>query len=235
MLRRLLSSAQRRAQRFVQHRRLRDFYQPLIPEGALCFDIGANEGHWTRAFLMLGATVVAVEPNPEVARRFLDPLRITVERVAVGPKEGTAALHLAEEATTVAHIGTHWSQGRFSNLTWSREMSVPMTTLDVLVAKHGVPHMCKIDVEGYEPDVLAGLSHPLPLISFEVTAEFMNLARASCEHIRRLGEYEANIVIGDNTNFVLDTWRSLAEVESTVHRMAEADPLFVGDMFVRHL
>src|SRR5262245_33059086 len=45
------------------------FFASLLPLNALCFDVGANHGEHTAAFLSLGARrVVAVEPQPEVAK-----------------------------------------------------------------------------------------------------------------------------------------------------------------------
>ena len=48
--------------------RLRSFYRPWVPVGGLAFDIGAWDGHRVRAWRLLGARVVAVEPRSEFAR-----------------------------------------------------------------------------------------------------------------------------------------------------------------------
>src|SRR6266436_503898 len=46
-----------------QHLQERQFYGRFVKRGDLAFDIGANTGAKTAAFLSLGARVVAVEPN----------------------------------------------------------------------------------------------------------------------------------------------------------------------------
>ena len=57
-------------------------------------------------------------------------------------------------------------------------MDVAVTTLDALIARFGVPAFIKIDVEGAEPDVLAGLSHAVPVLSFEYLPRALALAVA---------------------------------------------------------
>jgi hypothetical protein len=46
-------------------------------------------------------------------------------------------------------------------------VSVPVTTLDRLIARHGPPEHLKIDVEGYELEAVRGLSAAVRVISFE--------------------------------------------------------------------
>jgi hypothetical protein len=64
-----------------------------------------------------------------------------------------------------------------------------MTTLDALIERHGMPSFVKIDVEGAEPDVLSGLSHPVATLSFEYLPRALELV-ADCTHrLAELGDY----------------------------------------------
>ena len=47
---------------------MRRLYAGLVPEGGLCFDIGAHVGNRLRCFRSMGARVVALEPQPDFAR-----------------------------------------------------------------------------------------------------------------------------------------------------------------------
>ena len=48
----------------------------------------------------------------------------------------------------------------FEHVRWDAAETVPVTTLDALIAEHGPPRFVKIDVEGHEAEVLRGLSRP---------------------------------------------------------------------------
>lgn len=226
----LVSPFLRRWRSMAAERRLRRVYKPFISNGDLCFDIGAHQGTWSKAWLKMGARVVAVEPQPALADGFLEPLGVVVERTAVGAVEGEADIALASEASTVATLAPHWQEGRFKDMEWDSSIIVPITTLDALIDKHGVPRVCKIDVEGYEREVLRGLTHPIPVISFEFTSEFVDHAVECLDLVARLGDYQARILVGEG-DFATE-WAPLASTSDALHRAAR-DPEAWGDVFVK--
>jgi len=70
----------------------------------------------------------------------------------------------------------------------SNEMCMVETiTLDELIAQHGVPDLIKIDVEGYESEVLRGLSRQVPKICFEWNEEMDSQLWESLEILKGLG------------------------------------------------
>lgn len=153
-----------------QHDREIVFYRELLNDDCLCFDIGANLGQKSEVFLACGARVIVVEPNalcqPTLRYLFGRNPRAQILSTAVGNASGFIDLHVhGTEAT--ASVRPEWDQKVFGILRPGSSMQVPISTLDSLIARFGRPNFIKIDVEGYELDVLKGLSRLVPLLSFE--------------------------------------------------------------------
>jgi FkbM family methyltransferase len=188
------------------------FYRALVQPAGLCFDIGANVGDRTDLFVSLGARVVAVEPQPgcaaELRRRFGG--RIHLVEAALGPEPGAAEL-LVASYHTLSSLSAEWveavrASGRFGEFAWDERELVTVTTLDDLIREFGVPDFCKIDVEGYELEVLHGLSQPVPALAFEFTFERIDSRLAAVEHLASLGMGRFNFSYGESLRFALDDW-----------------------------
>ena len=211
----------------------RAFYAPFTSNGDLVFDVGANLGSRAAVFLDLGARVVAVEPQPKLAARIRRRFgsRVCVEEVALGAEPGRAALRLAA-AHTIASLSDDWvaavrSSGRFAEYDWAGEVDVEVSTLDALIARHGEPVFVKVDVEGFEPQVLAGLSAAVRGLSFEFTPELATNAEACIARLAELGPYEFNFVRGLELELVWPDW---IDERGVIARLAGED---WGDVYAR--
>lgn len=83
---------------------------------------------------------------------------------------------------------------------------MPLTTLDALVARHGLPAFVKIDVEGLEDRVLAGLSAPVPAQSFEFTTIQPEVALTGLRRCATLGPYRFDATLGEGHTLVHGRW-----------------------------
>lgn len=212
-------------------------YRRFLQPGDLCFDVGANVGDRTALFLELGARVVAVEPQPicvsALHERFAD--RITVVPAALGSTPGAAELQVASYHT-LSSLSPTWvaqvrKSGRFSEFTWDERISVPITTLDALIERFaGVPKFCKIDVEGYELEVLQGLTKPLPALSFEFTFELLESRLACVDHLAELGMSRFNFSAGESMQLALTRWVDAPEIRSFL-KATPKSPAFFGDIY----
>lgn len=199
----------------ARRRRMTSLYARFVRPGDLVFDVGSHVGDRVDAFLRLGCRVIAVEPQPAVLAllRALYARRreVAIEPVALGDAEGELELHLNLPNPTVATGSTEFiasAEGApgWQGQRWSARTVVPLTTLDVLVARHGRPAFVKIDVEGLEDRVLAGLSAPVPALSFEFTTIQREVALAGLRRCAALGAYRFDATLGEDHALVHGRW-----------------------------
>ncbi len=214
-----------------RRRGLARLYAGLVREGDLVFDIGAHVGNRTRTLHSLGCTVVAVEPQPlliETLRRTLPKTRATLVEKAVGREPGRATLRISSRHPTVSTLSARWIEtvGKtegFGAVAWDREADVEVTTLDALIAEFGCPAFCKIDVEGLEAEILAGLSQPIGLVAFEALAEAADVTRACVDRLGRLGTYRFNFVAGEGAALVFPEWLDGPSILAATQERGQGD------------
>lgn len=140
----------------------------LLPPSArrnpgIVVDVGANRGTWTNgiAALIGGERFFAYEPNPtiyselEAATRHLS---ITLRQAAVGAERGTVALRAeqVDQLSSVLPLRPELRAFHGSAAERTRLFEVPLVTLDEELVAIGEVGILKIDVQGFEREVLRG-------------------------------------------------------------------------------
>lgn len=202
----------------------------LIP-GDLAFDIGAHVGDRISSFRRLGAHVVALEPQPRPARAIRlihhrDP-GVTLRQAAAGERDGEITLHVNSANPTVstasdAFVRAAAGAAGWEGQVWDRTIAVPCVTLDRLIAEHGRPAFIKIDVEGFEDRVLAGLSQPVAALSFEFTTIARAVGQRCLERLAALGSYRFNVALGESQRLELQHWINPADMSAYLRELPHA-------------
>ena len=187
----------------------------IVPPDRIAIDIGANKGVYSHLLARVCQSVEAFEPNPKIYRiltRTL-PRNVVAHQVALSDSIGTAELIVPLR------------NGGYSNQTASLNprkrnegagvVRVAQRTLD----SYGFSNVgfIKIDVEGFEPAVLAGARETIlrerPVMQIELEEQHTGLSIEQCL---------ANVIeLGMNAFFLRDgTLRPISEFDPAKNREA---------------
>jgi len=220
------------------NQKLQDFYSQFIKRGDLCFDVGANYGYRTETFLKLGAKVIAVEPQTQPANflkmKFSDNI-VLIEK-ALGEKNEIKPM-LVSSAHALSSLSDSWvsevKKNRFKSESWKKKINIEVTTMDDLINQYGIPDFCKIDVEGYEYEVLQGLTKPIRLLSFEYTIpEFTTRVIMCIDYLSVLGDIKCNYSSGESLRFGSDEWLK-PNAFIPIFKELEHNNIIDGDIYVK--
>ncbi len=183
--------------------------------------LGAHVGNRLRVWSNLGARIVGIEPQPHcmrlLKRWYGHHPNITLVEGGVGSAPGIRTLFMSRFTPTVTTLSPGWidavrQRNTFANVRWDTALPVAFTTLVSLITQYGEPRFCKIDAEGYELEVLRGLSKSITTLSFEYNSAAMDIAVDCVECLGELATYEFNWSLGESHRLRSSAWLSPDEM-----------------------
>jgi FkbM family methyltransferase len=134
-----------------------DVIEPLLSIEDIVFDVGTNIGTVANWLAKRTKHVHGFEPHPDNQRRTVQQIalrqtdNITLSNTALGSEPGTLQLH-------VKSFHGHHSLGDTSTSPTVEKIDVEVDTVDRYCSSNGIDRIdfLKIDVEGFEEDVLRG-------------------------------------------------------------------------------
>jgi hypothetical protein len=136
------------------------------------------------------------------------------------------------ENRAVSSMRQHWTDDAVT------KVMVPVTSLDRSIERFGAPSYCKIDVEGWEFEVLRGLTQRIPLVSIEyhLTDREVEVVRQCLERLQEFGDLRINITTAEVLAFTQPEWLSAEQFLRIFPSKFLGDFQYrYGDIFVRTL
>lgn len=225
-------------------KKMQQLYSQFVKEDSFCFDIGANMGSRVTTFLILKAKVLAVEPQQVCYKELKKVFKkedVTIIQKGVGAKNEVKDFFVADNSL-ISSFSTEWIEGmknkHFSKNKWDKVEQIEIITLDMLIQQYGVPDFIKIDTEGFELEVLKGLSAPVKALSFEYTLpEPGNKALQCIELLDKLynGKIVLNICRDEAYEMHFKNWVTIAEIKKLIISDEFSNKNFgnYGDIYVK--
>lgn len=202
--------------KFEKQQKELNFYRKFLKshpsKNRLIFDVGANRGNKSFIFSKLAKKVVAFEPSAKLflflKKRFKNS-NVIIYDCALGSKISLSSFYIVENneaynSLNRKHIDTTAASRNIATFDTVKTEKIKVEIIENFITKHGVPKYIKIDVEGYEQEVIKGLTTPVPLLSFEVNLpEFCRESIEVITYLDALSNKKYKYNVSTNNSFLL--------------------------------
>lgn len=199
-------------------------YSELFRPGDLVFDVGSHDGTGQpQAAHDLGARLVCYEPVPQFAARIPQHCpRATVEVKGLLDQPGREIISISGYSPQSSSFSREWVH-KWTGGKWDQRIECEITTLDLEIARYGVPSYIAIDAECMDDRVIAGLSQPVHALCFEYhpMAEFRPVYARALDELEQLGYVLFNYVAAaplDKWRYQFDAWVDRKTVQSALNK-----------------
>jgi len=196
----------------------------------ILIDIGANRGLYADANAASYDQCILVEANPELSMFLLEKYKgnekMVIENKIVSNK--TNETFYISNADTISTVDREWvSNSRFSqNYSWRPVEGLPTCSIDTLVQTYGTPSFLKVDVEGYEYNVILSMTQKYCPLAFEWAEEKKEEILLTLKYLHSLGytkfalqlEDAYTHKVNDDEWYVFSTMYSILEGSCEVAR-----------------
>jgi FkbM family methyltransferase len=171
----------------------------------IIYDVGAHKGEDTEFYLLKGFVVIAIEANPEFCllmedrfKGFLKDGKLKILNNAIAASAGAIDFFVNEDRSTWGTANPEFvrrKKDRGAGRT--QKITVEARTLRDIILEYGVPHYCKIDIEGNDLDALrsiCGLKETPRFISIEAEARTWDRLIEEFLVLRELGYSRFKVV-----------------------------------------
>lgn len=218
----------------------KNFYLQFLGKGETYFDVGANYGNRIQPIINEGIKIVAFEPQVE-CQKYLHlkyGSKINVVPYGMSSKDEVKTMFISDNnvISTFSEdfIKATNESGRFSQYHWDTKREIELKTLEWAIGQYGKPSFIKIDVEGFESEVLGGLKTPVKFISFEYTVPEKTENALECiDKILKIcvdHNVMFNYSIGESMQWALEDWISADEMKKHIQTQVFANTKF-GDIY----